>query len=570
MLRTRLAFVIVGVSLFAAHCNTDGRRSPSRVTIFRSFAGAEGIAGQSQNGLGGAMGAQGGGAGSGGAANGSGGEAGATGAAGSPGDTGGAASGGNPTSAGGSGTGGAFQVTGGSGGVPSGTTGGQGTGTTGGQGTGGSGNAYEVCVATCQQTYCDTQRANCTNATGNAVAGPAAGQPKKNLCGDMIACAEATKCYAGSTGAGESCYCGTADQVGCISGLADGACKMEAEKAAESSVGLTIGQRWVNPGYAMGLSGVFIRCTLKAPVECAKQCSSSGTGGSGPVGGTGGGSSGGSGGTEAGGTGGDLGLGGTEAGGTGGDLGAGGSGATGGSDGLGGGGSGGALGAGGTLGSGGTLSSGGGGGLGGSGGSLGSGGSGGGTPPGTCVGPSSCYVDLNANGKSDCSESVVANSQFLNDIAGWSPGYLSAGAWSASGPNSCTGSVAATVKSGLQQGGVSQCVRVTAGDSYRVRAQYFIEASLTTTDASLTLAAYSNADCSTAGPALPGGTWTSSGSVRGTWTSLRWLSQDTPPVDLMVMPVGAQSLRISLNATRPSSSQPDATVLWDNVLLLKQ
>ncbi len=122
---------------------------------------------------------------------------------------------------------------------------------------------------TCLGANCKSFADACTAATGNAAAGPAAGQPKATLCQAMIDCSNTTKCAKGSLGSGEGCYCGTAGTTDCISGLADGQCKSQAEKAAESTSGLTVGQRWVNPGYAMGFAGTYIRCSLQS---CNTQC----------------------------------------------------------------------------------------------------------------------------------------------------------------------------------------------------------------------------------------------------------------------------------------------------------
>ncbi|MDX2054737.1 MAG: DUF4215 domain-containing protein [Polyangiaceae bacterium] len=122
---------------------------------------------------------------------------------------------------------------------------------------------------TCLAASCQTNIDACTNATGTAAAGPAAGQPKSALCAAMNTCADTTKCARGSFGSGEACYCGTVDTTNCISGLANGLCKTEAERAAETTSGLTVGQRWVNPGFAVGISGQYIRCSLQ---QCKTQC----------------------------------------------------------------------------------------------------------------------------------------------------------------------------------------------------------------------------------------------------------------------------------------------------------
>ncbi len=112
----------------------------------------------------------------------------------------------------------------------------------------------------CVTHYCQGFRDACNAAVGNAAAGPAAGQSKSALCKALIDCSEATQCAKGSLAAGETCYCGTAGTTDCISGSANGACKAQSEAAAESTNGLTVGQRWLNPSYAVGFAGQFIQC----------------------------------------------------------------------------------------------------------------------------------------------------------------------------------------------------------------------------------------------------------------------------------------------------------------------
>ncbi len=544
MRRVRLGLVIGSVSLLVLHCSGARDRSAGKIRYVEVYAGA---AGQPQ--VSGAIPdrhSMGGAAGGAGVPSGAG-QAGVPGAGvpnssgGNPPVTGGAGTGGVPTTAvgGTTNTGGAAQSSGGTG-----SSGMGGTRSTGGSGTGG---AATVCQQ-CQRSKCQCLVDACTVATGNAAAGPAKGQPKSTLCKAMIDCANTTQCAKGSLGSGEGCYCGTASTTDCISGMADGPCKSQAESAAESTGGLVIGQRWVNPGYAMGFAGTFIRCTLQ---NCNYECYGTGTASGGPS-------------TVCSGSGGSPG-----AGGTGGTPSAGGAGGTAAGGGTGGSGaSGGTLASGGSGATGGTVSSGGAGATGGTGGTTGatggangSGGSGGIIPPGTCVPPTSCYVDLNTNGSSDCSESLLSNSQFSMNVNGWPSGFLTDSQWNSNGPNSCSGSIATTVSTGLYEGGTQQCVTVIASQSYNIRAQYFVDPSQSpSTQASLTVSAYTNSNC--LGNPIPSAGWIGLGSTKGSWLSL---GQNG-----ILMPGGAQSVLVGLHASRDFSTDSPSTVLWDNVLLIKQ
>lgn len=129
-------------------------------------------------------------------------------------------------------------------------------------------NTPDVCK-TCLATSCQAPLDACNAAIGNAAAGPAIGQPKSTLCKALIDCSETTKCAKGSLASGEACYCGTVDVTGCISGAANGQCKSQSEAAAESVSGLTVGQRWVNPAFAVGFAGQRIRCSLQ---NCNTAC----------------------------------------------------------------------------------------------------------------------------------------------------------------------------------------------------------------------------------------------------------------------------------------------------------
>jgi hypothetical protein len=110
----------------------------------------------------------------------------------------------------------------------------------------------------CEQTSCPSLLAACEEAEGNAAAGPAAGQPRRELCGAVIGCVRASGCAASAV---EDCYCGPGvDPLACLTGGAAGACKGAFEAAAESSDGFIVAERFFDPQFAVGNAVALLGC----------------------------------------------------------------------------------------------------------------------------------------------------------------------------------------------------------------------------------------------------------------------------------------------------------------------
>ncbi len=124
----------------------------------------------------------------------------------------------------------------------------------------------------------------CFNATGTAAGGPAAGQPKDELCAAVVACVRDTEgqtstdpnldfptgsCLATLNGA-QDCYCGAATGGLACFGAANGPCVDEFNDAAESTAPSTVLPRITNPAFASGLAGSLFTCdTNVCQTECA-------------------------------------------------------------------------------------------------------------------------------------------------------------------------------------------------------------------------------------------------------------------------------------------------------------
>ncbi len=93
---------------------------------------------------------------------------------------------------------------------------------------------------------------DCATLTGNAAAGPAAGQPLKNLCYKLLDCMYDTKCAAADP---VDCYCGTSGTA-CQTGGGNGKCKAEIEASLETTLFGDIGARIGDPSTAGGTAVV--------------------------------------------------------------------------------------------------------------------------------------------------------------------------------------------------------------------------------------------------------------------------------------------------------------------------
>jgi hypothetical protein len=119
----------------------------------------------------------------------------------------------------------------------------------------------DSCV-TCGCNGCASQLAACYGATDLASAGPAAGTSRGVLCAAVVTCARDSGC------SGDTCYCGTKSGIACLSG-ANGPCKTQIERAAESTSALTIQSRKSDTNYALGRSNAVSDCSV---AKCKTQC----------------------------------------------------------------------------------------------------------------------------------------------------------------------------------------------------------------------------------------------------------------------------------------------------------
>ncbi len=120
-------------------------------------------------------------------------------------------------------------------------------------------NACEECAC----SSCTTEMDACKALAGNAAEGPAAGQPKSELCQAVVRCGQAAGCR------GTACYCGTADLVSCLTGSADGPCMAEINAAAETTDVVTLQGRQTSTTYAVGLANQVSTCSENS---CADTC----------------------------------------------------------------------------------------------------------------------------------------------------------------------------------------------------------------------------------------------------------------------------------------------------------
>lgn len=117
----------------------------------------------------------------------------------------------------------------------------------------------------CEKAKCDARLAGCDLYTG----------ARKSACLAWKDCMLATNCH--SHGADlQACYCGTASDLLCLQGLATGACKAQAEAAAEITTGasaaeqaLEVAERFRDPNYPIGGGSNAISCYGDS---CAFQC----------------------------------------------------------------------------------------------------------------------------------------------------------------------------------------------------------------------------------------------------------------------------------------------------------
>ncbi len=140
------------------------------------------------------------------------------------------------------------------------------------------GNFSQACSATCTlagATLCETCEAGkcdaffgapgawgCAGLTGTA----------KTNCEALVTCIRNTDC-AVATNDSQACYCGTAADLACLTGAANGACKAQYEAAAGTTDAGTIAGLFVDPSSPVGLASNQITCDAdtSAP-SCTAVC----------------------------------------------------------------------------------------------------------------------------------------------------------------------------------------------------------------------------------------------------------------------------------------------------------
>jgi len=114
----------------------------------------------------------------------------------------------------------------------------------------------DLCAA-CEAAQCDSTIAGCGPLTGT----------DKTVCLALVACIRAQHCA--PTGDAQPCYCGTASDIGCLSGQANGKCKAEVEAAAKSTDPGIIANEFVDPAFPIGRATNLIGCDKDS---CSMQC----------------------------------------------------------------------------------------------------------------------------------------------------------------------------------------------------------------------------------------------------------------------------------------------------------
>jgi hypothetical protein len=109
--------------------------------------------------------------------------------------------------------------------------------------------------AKCEAVQCDPTIAGCGSLTG----------ADQTACLALVACIRMTGCS--KAGDAQPCYCGTASDIACLSGSANGACKAQVEAAAKSTDAGTIANEFVDPTFPVGLATNLIGCD--ATSSCA-------------------------------------------------------------------------------------------------------------------------------------------------------------------------------------------------------------------------------------------------------------------------------------------------------------
>jgi len=141
------------------------------------------------------------------------------------------------------------------------------------------GNFTQACSATCEltgATLCATCEASKCDAFFGAPGAWGCGDltgSAKASCEALITCIRSTDC-AIATNDAQACYCGSAADLACLTGMANGACKAEYEAAAGTTDAGTIAGLFTDPSSPIGLANNQITCdadTSDAP-SCTSVC----------------------------------------------------------------------------------------------------------------------------------------------------------------------------------------------------------------------------------------------------------------------------------------------------------
>ena len=120
----------------------------------------------------------------------------------------------------------------------------------------------------CELTKCDALFGDagawgCANLSGTA----------KANCEALLSCIRTSHCAAATQDA-QGCYCGTAADLGCLTGSANGACKAQYEAAAGTTDPATIANVFTDPSSPVGLANNQITCDAdtSTPPNCTSAC----------------------------------------------------------------------------------------------------------------------------------------------------------------------------------------------------------------------------------------------------------------------------------------------------------
>jgi hypothetical protein len=101
---------------------------------------------------------------------------------------------------------------------------------------------------------CNPAISGCSQLTGSA----------QTLCLALVSCIRTTGCAVDADGDAQPCYCGTVSDDDCFGGLANGACRTQAEAAAMTMNPITLGTRAADPNFPIGRAFNLMKCDVRA------------------------------------------------------------------------------------------------------------------------------------------------------------------------------------------------------------------------------------------------------------------------------------------------------------------